>query len=93
MTPNLGQGACQAIEDAVVLADCLGNEPDLATALRLYETRRIERANGFVLGALRLGRLAQWENGLARGLRDRLLSWVPPSAAKRQLARSLAFEG
>ena len=24
MTPNLGQGACQAIEDAVVLALCLG---------------------------------------------------------------------
>ena len=24
MTPNLGQGACQAIEDAVVLARCLG---------------------------------------------------------------------
>jgi len=93
MTPNLGQGACQAIEDAVVLADCLRNEPNLAAALRLYEARRIERANGFVLGALRLGRMAQWENGLARGLRDRLLSWVPPSAAKRQLARSLAFEG
>src|ERR1700720_3570214 len=25
MTPNLGQGGCQAIEDAVVLAACLGN--------------------------------------------------------------------
>ena len=43
MTPFTGQGACQAIEDAVVLAACLGAEPDVAAALRLYETRRIPR--------------------------------------------------
>ena len=93
MTPNLGQGAGQAIEDAVVLAECLRGEPDLSAALRRYEARRIPRANGFVLGSLRLGHLAQWENGLARALRDRLIAWTPASAAKRQLVRSLAFEG
>ena len=93
MTPNLGQGAGQAIEDAVVLAECLRGEPDLPAALRRYEARRIPRANGFVLGSLRLGRLAQWENGLARGVRDRLIAWTPASVAKRQLVRSLAFEG
>ncbi|MBV8896591.1 MAG: FAD-dependent monooxygenase [Acidobacteriaceae bacterium] len=26
-TPNLGQGACQALEDAIVLADCLRQQP------------------------------------------------------------------
>ena len=35
MTPNLGQGACQAIEDAVVLARCLAERCD-AGALRRY---------------------------------------------------------
>ena len=74
MTPNLGQGAGQAIEDAVVLAECLRGEPDIPAALRRYEARRIPRANGFVLGSLRLGRLAQLENGLARALRDRLIA-------------------
>ena len=93
MTPNLGQGAGQAIEDAVVLAECLRGEPGISAALRRYEARRIPRANGFVLGSLRLGRLAQWENGLARTLRDRLIAWTPASVAKRQLVRSLAFEG
>jgi 2-polyprenyl-6-methoxyphenol hydroxylase-like FAD-dependent oxidoreductase len=93
MTPNLGQGAGQAIEDAVVLAECLRGEPDIPAALRRYEARRIPRANGFVLGSLRLGRLAQWENGFARGLRDRLIAWTPASVAKRQMVRSLAFEG
>jgi 2-polyprenyl-6-methoxyphenol hydroxylase-like FAD-dependent oxidoreductase len=33
MTPNLGQGACQALEDAVVLANCLDAETDLGAAL------------------------------------------------------------
>ena len=93
MTPNLGQGAGQAIEDAVVLAECLRGELDIPAALRRYEARRIPRANGFVLGSLRLGRLAQWENGLARALRDRLIAWTPASVAKRQLVRSLAFQG
>jgi 2-polyprenyl-6-methoxyphenol hydroxylase-like FAD-dependent oxidoreductase len=93
MTPNLGQGAGQAIEDAVVLAEYLRGELDIPAALRRYEARRIPRANGFVLGSLRLGRLAQWENGLARGLRDRLIAWTPEAVAKRQLVRSLAFKG
>jgi 2-polyprenyl-6-methoxyphenol hydroxylase-like FAD-dependent oxidoreductase len=92
MTPNLGQGAGQAIEDAVILAECLRVEPALPAALRRYEARRISRANGFVLGSLRFGRMAQWESGFARALRDRLIAWTPASVARRQLARSLAFE-
>jgi 2-polyprenyl-6-methoxyphenol hydroxylase-like FAD-dependent oxidoreductase len=39
----LGQGACQAIEDAVVLADALAAADDPAQGLRDYEGRRVER--------------------------------------------------
>lgn len=70
MTPNLGQGACQAIEDAVVLAKLLGSRPDVPDALRAYEARRVPRANGVVEQAHRLGALGQWESGLARAVRD-----------------------
>lgn len=91
MTPNLGQGACQAIEDAVVLANCLRDAADPIQALRHYETRRIPRANGFVLGSLRLGRIAQWESGAARW-RNRLFALTPADAMRRRLVRSLAFE-
>jgi 2-polyprenyl-6-methoxyphenol hydroxylase-like FAD-dependent oxidoreductase len=93
MTPNLGQGACQAIEDAVILADCLAAESaDPARALRNYELRRKPRADGFVRAALRLGRLAQIENGAGRWVRDRLLGLTPVSVAQAQLVRSLRFE-
>jgi 2-polyprenyl-6-methoxyphenol hydroxylase-like FAD-dependent oxidoreductase len=42
-TPDLGQGACQAIESAAVLAACLERSATIAEGLRDYERRRIER--------------------------------------------------
>jgi 2-polyprenyl-6-methoxyphenol hydroxylase-like FAD-dependent oxidoreductase len=42
-TPDLGQGACQAIESAVVLADCLARAAAIVDGLRDYERRRMER--------------------------------------------------
>jgi salicylate hydroxylase len=44
MLPYLAQGAAMVIEDAVVLADCLGKSPDdISTALRSYEAKRLKR--------------------------------------------------
>jgi len=44
LLPYLAQGAAMAIEDAAVLADCLGHKPDdPGTALRAYEDRRRDR--------------------------------------------------
>lgn len=94
MTPNLGQGACQAIEDAVILADCLARDTaNPVQALRTYQGRRKARADRFVLTALRLGRLAQLESSPGRWMRDRLLALTPDFVARGQLVRSLRFEG
>lgn len=46
--PFLAQGANMALEDAWVLAECLAGEPDLATALGLYQSRRAPRVNRVV---------------------------------------------
>jgi 2-polyprenyl-6-methoxyphenol hydroxylase-like FAD-dependent oxidoreductase len=89
MTPNLGQGACQAIEDAVALADCLRGAADPVSALRRYEALRIPRANRFVRASLRLGRVAQSENVVICRLRNALMSLVPSSLSRRQLVRTL----
>jgi 2-polyprenyl-6-methoxyphenol hydroxylase-like FAD-dependent oxidoreductase len=43
ITPHLGQGAAQAIEDGVVLADSLSTIDDLDEALSSYADRRFER--------------------------------------------------
>lgn len=87
MTPNMGQGACQAVEDAVVLAEEVLRSPSLATAFRRYETRRQPRTRAVVLQSRRLGEVAQWSNPLARWVRNRVLWALPKEAAVRQLRR------
>lgn len=88
MTPNLGQGAGQAIEDAVVLDACLAQATAIEHALTRYEERRIARANGIVRASRQFGAIAQWSNPIAAWLRDRVMSLAPPSTAIRQ-ARQL----
>ncbi|MCC6315747.1 MAG: FAD-dependent monooxygenase [Thermomicrobiales bacterium] len=89
MTPNLGQGACQAIEDAVTLAGCLAeaDRSDPATALRRYEDRRRSRVNGIVRRSRMFGRIGQVENPLLCRLRDVVAAAVPVDMQMRQLLR------
>jgi 2-polyprenyl-6-methoxyphenol hydroxylase-like FAD-dependent oxidoreductase len=86
MTPNLGQGACQAIEDALMLAACLSSEPTIHAALRRYEALRMRRANTIVRRSWQQGRIAQWEQPLLVNTRDRLLRLIPPHLLLKQLA-------
>lgn len=92
MTPDLGQGACQAIEDAVVLASCLKEEGDVEAALRLYEARRAERVAYVVRQSRRLGRIGQLENPLACRLRDAVLKAIPQRVQLRQMEAVVGYE-
>jgi 2-polyprenyl-6-methoxyphenol hydroxylase-like FAD-dependent oxidoreductase len=84
-TPNLGQGACMAIEDAAVLASCLRDHADVPAALREYERHRIPRTSAIVRQSRRVGGIGQWENPAACWLRDRLLARTPARVRLRQL--------
>lgn len=93
MTPHLGQGACQAIEDAAVLADCLrGAEGSPAAALRLYEARRALRTAAIVRQSRRTGRILQLENPLLCGLRDSLVGALPQSLLLRQMDPVIGYK-
>jgi 2-polyprenyl-6-methoxyphenol hydroxylase-like FAD-dependent oxidoreductase len=94
MTPNLGMGACQAIEDAVVLADALTRERSVDAALTRYQTRRISRANSFVGRSFRFGQVAHSSNAQVRWLRDqaiRALGLVPSRVITGAMARDFDF--
>jgi 2-polyprenyl-6-methoxyphenol hydroxylase-like FAD-dependent oxidoreductase len=80
-TPNLGQGACQAIEDAVVLADQLRGGGDPATAFRTYEKLRQRRTARITEESFRIGRVCQWENPVGCWMRDTANRFVPQAAA------------
>ncbi len=92
MTPNLGQGACMAIEDAVELATCLNVEKDIPTALHIYETRRMKRANTIARLAGLIGRAVQLENPLLAKGRNALIKKVPARLALQQLMWILDYQ-
>jgi 2-polyprenyl-6-methoxyphenol hydroxylase-like FAD-dependent oxidoreductase len=73
MTPNLGRGACSAIEDAGALARHLASN-DLPQALAAYDAERRPATTKLVKRSRALGRLAQVENPLVSALRDGLLT-------------------
>jgi 2-polyprenyl-6-methoxyphenol hydroxylase-like FAD-dependent oxidoreductase len=73
MSPTQGQGACQAIEDAVVLGKSLAHGGDVVQALRTYEERRIPRSAKFVKQARTIGRLGCWEAPIACGVRNQMM--------------------
>jgi 2-polyprenyl-6-methoxyphenol hydroxylase-like FAD-dependent oxidoreductase len=80
-TPNLGQGACQAIEDAVFLADSILRHPTIEPALRHYEHRRRQRTAMVSRQSRQFGRLLGLKNPLLARLRNRLMA---SSTGKRQ---------
>lgn len=85
MTPNLGQGACQAIEDAAVLGVAVWRMGGTRAALRQYERQRRARADACVTGARRLGEVAQWSSPSAVALRNLAVRAMPSAMLRRQL--------
>ncbi|WP_375417350.1 FAD-dependent monooxygenase [uncultured Hymenobacter sp.] len=85
-TPNLGQGAGQAVEDAAALAACLTAQPgDVEAAFRAFDQRRRHRTTRIVAQSWHLGKLAQLENLLLAGVRDAVLSRVPARINEQQM--------
>jgi 2-polyprenyl-6-methoxyphenol hydroxylase-like FAD-dependent oxidoreductase len=90
-TPNLGQGGCQALEDAVALADALAAHADIAEALRAYESRRIPRTTKIVQQSRRIGALGQWNNPAAVALRSALLRGLIAPIQERAIGRVIGY--
>jgi 2-polyprenyl-6-methoxyphenol hydroxylase-like FAD-dependent oxidoreductase len=92
MTPNLGQGACQAIEDAVTLAEHVRGEANVEEALRGYEERRAGRVEGVARRSRLLSKAAQLENPLLCALRNAAAGAMPLRLQLRQLDPILAYK-
>ena len=82
-TPNLGQGGCLAMEDALVLARCFEKRGAVEEALRDYERLRYQRTAAITRYSRYYGAVGQWENSWGRVLRNSCLSLVPEPVARR----------
>ena len=85
MTPDLAQGACQAIIDATTLADCLAEASGPRAALRDYQRRRWRNAARTTLLARGSGSMGQWHGRLTCAARNGLLRATPLPLQLRQL--------
>lgn len=83
-TPNMGQGACQAIEDAVVLADELRKGGSVPDAFKRFEQRRLKRTHYIVNNSRRIGQIAQVQSPMLTWLRNGLFRLLPPSVNEQQ---------
>jgi 2-polyprenyl-6-methoxyphenol hydroxylase-like FAD-dependent oxidoreductase len=79
MTPNQGQGAAMAIEDAAVLPEVVGSEVP-AEALREIRHERVAKVQA---DSRRLGQVAHWKAGPAVWLRNGLLRRLPLSVSEK----------
>jgi 2-polyprenyl-6-methoxyphenol hydroxylase-like FAD-dependent oxidoreductase len=86
-TPNLGQGACQAVEDAVILAAAIKNNSDTTAAFKKFEQRRLKRTHWIVNTSRRIGKIAQLEQKQLIRIRNFILKNIPQSVNDRQFKK------
>ena len=84
-TPNLGQGACQAIEDAYVIGKLLGSGLSIENTFEDYEKLRRKKAHSIVNTSWTIGKIAHIENRFGVWLRNFAMKSLPKSANKKQL--------
>ncbi len=85
MTPNLGQGGAQAIEDAIVLADQLARCATLTEALSTYERLRLPRVRRIAQSARLYGRLAHLQHSWWRRWRNLAIKAMPAWLNQNQM--------
>jgi 2-polyprenyl-6-methoxyphenol hydroxylase-like FAD-dependent oxidoreductase len=79
-TPNLGQGANMAVDDAIVLARALRDEESVPAALARYERERMDRTRLIVKRSWAFGRPFRWTSRPAVRLREVILRRTPARA-------------
>jgi 2-polyprenyl-6-methoxyphenol hydroxylase-like FAD-dependent oxidoreductase len=82
MTPNMGQGGAQAVEDAWMIARCLSEHADPAAAFKAFEMRRFSRVRSIVNASHRLGSFIH--SGWPR-VRNLAFRATPARAANRMM--------
>lgn len=92
-TPNLGQGACQAIEDAFVLAQEMSPFADgYELAFEKYEKRRLHRTTFITNSSRRMGAIAQMDKTWLCKLRNTMLRLSPTAIQRKQLSKVYATD-
>ena len=83
MTPNMGQGACQAIEDAYVLSDCLQKQNTMG-AFKTYQNIRLPKAHLVVKTSWNIGKISHLANPTLIAIRNLAIKSAPSAINRKQ---------
>lgn len=84
-TPNMGQGACMALEDVAVLINELKQTTDVENAFQNFEKKRLKRTRFIINTSRKMGIVAQLENPILISIRNILFRNMPKAFVKRQM--------
>lgn len=86
-TPNLGQGACQGIEDVMVLHQEIAVNNDIPSAFKSFEKRRIEKTKLIIETSRKLGAIGQIERKFLVSLRNMIFKLTPEFVTEYQFKK------
>jgi 2-polyprenyl-6-methoxyphenol hydroxylase-like FAD-dependent oxidoreductase len=84
-TPNMGQGACMAIEDAVTLRNAFMQHGITVDAGKTYEQKRLKRTQKIIEQSRLIGKIAHISNPMAIRARNIFMRLTPQSVSNKQL--------
>ncbi|BBY61970.1 FAD-dependent oxidoreductase [Mycolicibacterium helvum] len=86
MRPHLGQGGCQALEDAAVLGAFVDLSPDLPSAFAAFAAFRRRRVRAIIAESRLIGRMVNLRPPALSALASRATVVLPESVVTRHLA-------
>ncbi|WP_294298394.1 FAD-dependent monooxygenase [uncultured Chryseobacterium sp.] len=89
-TPNLGQGACQSIEDAYIIGKLLERSDDFNRVFEDFQKIRRKKVDDVVSTSWKIGQFSQWEKATA--LRNFLMRMVPERFNRKLVERIVELE-
>lgn len=90
-TPNLGQGACQAIEDVYVISKLL-EKFSLEEAFHKFTAIRRKKAHGIVCESWKLGQIAQLSNPIITTARNTAFKLLPSFLKDKQIKKMFELQ-
>ncbi|KAF9914805.1 hypothetical protein BX616_007523 [Lobosporangium transversale] len=97
MLPSAGQGAVNALYDAVALANCIyemndNSQSQIEAALKDYKRQRYPLAKMQVEGSAMAGKLLYGQTWIEKFGRKMVFSWMPNWLEKTTLTRAAAYQ-
>ncbi|MCT2564009.1 FAD-dependent monooxygenase [Chryseobacterium herbae] len=89
-TPNMGQGACQAIEDAYIIGRLLENSRNFNRVFEDFQKIRRKKVDYIVNTSWKIGKISQWEKG--NTLRNFFMRLIPESTHQKLAEKIIQLE-